>query len=304
MNKVSVIITTYNSELYIRDALNSAINQSYENIEILVIDNNSTDKTLDIVNSIMQNYPKLIKLYFEKNQGANYARNLGVDKATGDYIQFLDSDDILLNNKLHEQMKVFMSYSLVDVVYSDYEKYNNDFSALMSLVSFDTPNNILEKTIKHVISIQNPLYKKSSLLSVNLFDTNLKSAQDWDLNMRLVLNGYNFYYLKGVYSKIRQVSNSLSSDWVSVTQNQCRVVFKNKELIIKSNNYNTNIEFTIKIIHYNTLLYIRDKESFDEIYNYYLFWHSNYKFINNKLKRYIAVLFGIKILITLNKIFK
>lgn len=100
---VSIIIPLYNTENYISEAINSALNQTYENIEILIIDDGSTDGSLKIVKKFQSDR---IKIYLQKNKGGAAARNLGLQYTKGRYIQFLDSDDLLKSDKIELQMEL------------------------------------------------------------------------------------------------------------------------------------------------------------------------------------------------------
>lgn len=95
MKKVSIIIPAYNTEKYISECLDSALNQTYENIEIIVVEDKSTDNTLNIIKQYQSRYPQLIVLKNDINKGLSYTRNRALTVATGDYISFLDSDDIM-----------------------------------------------------------------------------------------------------------------------------------------------------------------------------------------------------------------
>ncbi len=101
---VSIIIPTYNREEFIRNSIISAANQTYKNIEIIVIDDGSTDNTGCIVKQIQQNTDIKIYYYYQKNSGVSSARNFGIEKANGEYIAFLDSDDQWDCSKLEKQM--------------------------------------------------------------------------------------------------------------------------------------------------------------------------------------------------------
>ena len=101
-NKISIIIPTFNREKIIEHSIKTVLNQTYNNIEIIVIDDCSTDDTESVINEIKDNRIRYIKL--KKKKGANYARNLGINMASGKYISFLDSDDIFYNNKLIKQI--------------------------------------------------------------------------------------------------------------------------------------------------------------------------------------------------------
>lgn len=103
---VSIIIPCYNVEDYVGECLDSALAQIYRPIEIIAVDNNSTDKTLEILKKYEQKYPDLITVLEEEKQGAPAARNKGMTIAKGEWLQFLDADDILLPNKLMIQIKL------------------------------------------------------------------------------------------------------------------------------------------------------------------------------------------------------
>lgn len=99
---VSVIIPTYNRGRLILDSVNSVLNQTYKNIELIVVDDCSTDDTKEVIESIKDSHIKYIKL--EKNSGACIARNRGIEKSTGEFIAFNDSDDLWIPEKICRQL--------------------------------------------------------------------------------------------------------------------------------------------------------------------------------------------------------
>ena len=98
---VSIIIPAFNAEMYIEDCLNSVINQTYQNIEIIVVNDGSTDLTLELVNSF--NDPRII-LINQENKGCSASKNQGLRIANGDFIQYLDADDFLSSDKIEKQV--------------------------------------------------------------------------------------------------------------------------------------------------------------------------------------------------------
>lgn len=100
---VSIIIPVYNAAKYLDETLHSAFNQTWPNIEVILVDDGSTDNSLAIAESYLN---RSIKIFKQQNKGASTARNLGLKHAKGSYIQFLDADDILSNDKIAEQMAV------------------------------------------------------------------------------------------------------------------------------------------------------------------------------------------------------
>lgn len=111
--KFSIIIPNYNKEEYVRETLDSIFNQTYKNIEVIVIDDGSTDKSIEIINEFD------VKLFHTNRKRAGGARNVGLDNATGDYILFLDSDDYFtdntvlekLNNLINDEDMIFLNYT-------------------------------------------------------------------------------------------------------------------------------------------------------------------------------------------------
>ena len=104
MPQVSVIIPIYNSEKYLHECLDSVINQTYKDIEIILVDDGSTDKS----SSICDEYAKKderIKVFHTSNNGPSHARNIGIDNATGEYIVFQDSDDYIELNMIEDTVK-------------------------------------------------------------------------------------------------------------------------------------------------------------------------------------------------------
>ena len=99
--KISIIIPTYNRGYTILKSIKSVLNQTYKNFEILIIDDGSNDNTKDLILNLEDSRIKYIKL--KNNKGASFARNIGIQKASGKYISFLDSDDIYRQDKLEKQ---------------------------------------------------------------------------------------------------------------------------------------------------------------------------------------------------------
>ena len=103
-NLVSIITPSYNSEKYISETIKSVINQSYSHWEMIIIDDLSTDNSVDIIENFLINDKRIILIKSDKNRGAGYCRNLGIQKASGQYHAFIDSDDIWYKKKLEVQI--------------------------------------------------------------------------------------------------------------------------------------------------------------------------------------------------------
>lgn len=115
---VSIIVPVYNSEKYIERCIVSVMKQTNPNWELIIVDDGSTDKSADIIDRIARNEKK-IRYYYQNNSGAGMARNLGITKATGDYIAFLDSDDYLSKDYIesieqHDSDVIFLDLQRVE----------------------------------------------------------------------------------------------------------------------------------------------------------------------------------------------
>jgi glycosyltransferase involved in cell wall biosynthesis len=120
---VSIIMPVYNSEKYISDAINSILKQTYNNWELIIIDDCSTDKSRELINEFSEKDYRIHEYYFSKNMGVSKARNYAIENSNGKYIAFLDSDDFWAKNKLKLQINfmlennyafTYTSYTLVD----------------------------------------------------------------------------------------------------------------------------------------------------------------------------------------------
>lgn len=184
---VSIVIPCYNVEAYVADALQSALAQTYRPIEIIAIDNNSTDRTKEILLDYQMRFPELITVLEEKKQGAPAARNLGLKQAKGEWVQFLDADDILLPEKIFKQ--VFLVGDGIGYIagaaifnYLTREKY------------FMKPlNDPIKGTMEGIRSggTSSNLWSKKVLVSINGWDETLRHAQDTELMMRIISYGFS-----------------------------------------------------------------------------------------------------------------
>lgn len=123
--KVTIIMPIYNTGKYIKRCLDSIMRQSYENFELVIVNDGSTDNSEEIINEYINNYKDKIKYYYKENEGVAIARNYGLDKAEGDYITFIDSDDYVDENMIEKMVNKALSYdydlTICDLLYV-YEK--------------------------------------------------------------------------------------------------------------------------------------------------------------------------------------
>jgi glycosyltransferase involved in cell wall biosynthesis len=191
---VSVVIPAFNSAEHIGDALNSVLAQSYTDIEIIVVDDGSTDDTVGIV----KQYER-VQLLQQANQGSAVARNLGINHAQGDYIAFLDSDDVWWSGKISLQMAELQRTGL-EMAYSRFIWWHPDPEGNYSPPEseFESPTNpnisnvaivtgwtYAELLLDCIVWTSTVLVKKDKLIRSGLFNPSFRKGQDYDLWLRL-----------------------------------------------------------------------------------------------------------------------
>ncbi len=173
-SKVTVIIPAYNVENYIKQCLDSIINQTYKNIDIIIINDGSTDNTLKIINQYAKKY-KFIKLIDIENNGQGYARNLALKQATGEYIMFVDSDDYLELNTIELTIEKIVSEKsdFVDFGYRYYQDKGKSL-VLQKEYSFSEEKQLKGKECLELFNIPNyfvvnKLYDRKFLINNKIF---------------------------------------------------------------------------------------------------------------------------------------
>jgi glycosyltransferase involved in cell wall biosynthesis len=191
---VSVIIPVHNGEKYISESLQSLINQSYPNLEIVVVDDGSTDRTPEIVKEFSREFPQVTYLRQEQ-QGQGIARNNGVKISRGEYLMFLDADDIMLPYGIEFQVLHAIAGNY-DMVYGDYIVFYEDTkeAKLKEMLSAnDFESRILYQCAGNLYPIGTVLIKKETFLELKGFKGDLVPAEDFDLWNRVILSKKKIY---------------------------------------------------------------------------------------------------------------
>tara|TARA_B110001450_G_scaffold71199_1_gene67494 strand:+ start:10166 stop:11116 length:951 start_codon:yes stop_codon:yes gene_type:complete len=185
---ISLIIPNYNKDLYLKETISSIQNQSLQEWECIVIDDNSTDNSLEIINNQTRNDSRFLVLQNKVNKGACYCRNIGIEKARGDYIMFLDSDDIIskscLVKRFNEIKKNIKSDFLVFPMGTFYNKIG-DSNYIWNNFSGDHLRKFLSHNLPWAVS--SLIWKKSFLIKIGGFNESIKRLQDVDLHTRSLL---------------------------------------------------------------------------------------------------------------------
>jgi glycosyltransferase involved in cell wall biosynthesis len=187
---ISVIIPAYNAERTIQETIESVLSQSFIDLEVIVINDGSNDDTEEVVSGLKD---ARIRFFSYPNSGPQISRNRGIEKATGDYLSFLDADDLWTTDKLEAQFAALQENSDCAVAYSWTSFIDENGKPLPGGQRFRFNGQVYEQLLlgDFIGSGSNPLICKEALLSVGTFDEALLGGQDWEMWLRLA-SQYSF----------------------------------------------------------------------------------------------------------------
>ncbi len=229
---VSVIIPAYNAETYIRSALESVLTQTYEHLEVIIVDDGSEDRTSEIVAQIAEADAR-VKLLRQPNQGVASARNLAIEYAQGTYIAPLDADDVWYPRKIEEQVRrIEEGGAEMGMVYTWWIGIDGAGTIKGSSVPWE-PEGAIYPILLYINFVGNasvPLFRRSALEQVGLYDPGLhaqggQGCEDWDLSLR-VAERFEVGLAPAYLAAYRSVSGSMSRESSSMA--------KSYELVIQS----------------------------------------------------------------------
>jgi len=202
--KISVIIPTHNRAHLVCETIDSVLTQTYTNYEIIVVDDGSTDNTKEV----LERYGKKIRYFYQENQGQATASNYAVRQSKGDYLAFIDDDDLWLPEKLEQQVKVLEKYPDLHLVCSDcyalrengnLVRWNKKKTKEDTFQSIFDGNFIIHPTV---------MLRKKCFEDVGGYDTRLRTTIDYDLWLRLIRK-YKFRHMSIPLTKYRLHSQNM-----------------------------------------------------------------------------------------------
>lgn len=249
MPLVSVIIPTYNRVDLVSDAVNSVLNQTYRNIELIVVDDGSTDNTKEVLLA----YGKRIKYFYKHNDGNANARNYGVNKARGKYIAFLDHDDIWHPERLEKLIGYIERNNHYSAIISEVEFVDIDCKTLSYSNykdGFPVCEDALSYALKNLLDLfSNLIIKRDTMLALGEIDESLKAASDIDFYLRIAAK-YKIALYGEPLLKYRKTDTSFSNKLF--TKNRLNVLSKFKTLYPELSKKHENIiKNTTAKIHLN-----------------------------------------------------
>lgn len=224
---VSIITPAFNSSRFIKYSIESVINQTYKIWEMIIVDDHSIDNTVDIVKSYVQKDNRIKLFELKENHGPAIARNIALNHAKGNFIAFLDSDDIWLPLKLEKQITFFKAYDY-PICFTSYEL-------------IDECNHKMKKVINAVNSLDLQHYLKNTRIGFstsminkdivgNFEMMNIRTRQDGQLWISLMKRGFKAYGIDEVFCYYRVHKNSISANKLRATFNIWKLYYKIEKL--------------------------------------------------------------------------
>lgn len=306
-NSISVIIPAYNAAKYISATIESVLNQSRWVNEIIVVNDGSTDNTMEV----LYNFSESIILLNQTNKGRSSARNLGLKKSASEFVLFLDADDILL--PIHIESLISYINQEYDIVYSRSKFFNNydlDKTYFYKFRKYYDGKKAINILFQNYI--QTPgcaLIRKSKLVKYNIkFDSNVLMTEDYDFFARCILAGFSVKYSKKVTFLVRVHENNTMKDILNMSKNSVQVLknlcvefsegkyvsegdkktlqkaFKRAELGLF---LNENYKLNNKEIRYKMFSYVRNFRYFNSIELLRIIFIILWSFTNLKLNKFM-----------------
>lgn len=279
---VSVIVPVYNVEKYLDKCLNSLVNQDFDNYEIIIVNDGSPDNSETIINKYEKKYKDKVRSYKKKNGGISSARNFGLEKSTGSYLMFVDSDDYVATNYISSLYNEAISNDY-DIVMCDVIKKFEDKEEILHAMNCNDKNTI-NNYLLSLPATWNKIYKKS-LFNDNgiIYPVGVNCGEDLTTTVRLLINTKNigyinkplYYYVQRDNSIMNQKKYNPKNFDVFTSLNILVKYFKDKRFY---DDYVEEIEYLhiSHLLHDFTLRVYKYEEGKEDIKNVILFMKNNY----------------------------
>lgn len=219
---VTVYITNFNYSEYIEKSIRSVLSQTYKNIEIIIIDDNSSDRSKKILKKFIK-HPKIKIIFNKKNLGLLKSSNIAIKASSAKYIMRLDADDFLNKKIVEIFIKKMIKKPNIAMVYSDYYEVNSNGKKLGAIkqINLNSKKSIKDRPILAACC----LFKKEALFSVNLYDESFTRQDGYDIWYKLFDN-YDFEYVPKYLFFYRKHQNSLTKNDVSLFKTRTNILNK------------------------------------------------------------------------------
>jgi glycosyltransferase involved in cell wall biosynthesis len=211
MSSVSVVIPSYNSIVFLPEVVESVLAQTFTNFELLIIDDGSSDGTSEWARTIPDPRVKLIR---QENQGVSVARNTGIAYSQGNYIAFLDADDVWKPTKLEQQVKVLDTNQEIGLVHTFVTYTNEQGDRLFDAGRYHKPGNVWKEMLARedlIFCGSTPMVRRQCFETCGVFDSALKGCEDWECWTRIAAQ-YSFMVLEEPLVSYRQHLNNATKN--------------------------------------------------------------------------------------------
>jgi teichuronic acid biosynthesis glycosyltransferase TuaG len=233
----------YNAESTIAESINSVLLQTFQNWELIIINDGSTDKTLEISRGFASLDARIRILDLAKNTGLSNARNQGAYSANGKYIAFLDSDDLWYPQKLEIQLSYHQKNQNCMISHTDFGIFNEKGKIetpfkFFSLLFIKKRGNLFYQLMyTNSIGILTVIIKRELFYEINGFDMDLWGMEDQDLWLRISSKDVNFYFIEEILASYRVSNNGMMKNILKYKQTYRRFLKKHKKLIWNNKNH-------------------------------------------------------------------
>lgn len=226
---ISIVMPVYNAEKFLKETIESVRKQTYGNWELILIDDNSSDKSLDIIKQYSQVDKRIFYISLSKNSGAAYARNLAIKKASGEYIAFLDSDDLWLPEKLERQYD-FMEKNEIAFSGTAYEQITENGMRTGKIIRPPEQTNYQKALWNNPIGTLSAMYSVKRLGKV--YGPCIRKRNDYALWLKILKKTDYVYGISEVLAFYRIRKNSLSRNKISLVKYQWQLYRNIEQLSI------------------------------------------------------------------------
>lgn len=221
--KVSIIIPCFNQGEYVSEAIHSALNQTYNNVEIVIINDASTDNSINVISDFAKNYKNIVFLNNEENKGVVYSRNTAIDAASGEYILPLDADDKIEPTYVEKAVKILENNPEIGIVYCKAKLFGSKHGE-WKLPEFSETEILYQNCI-----FCSALFRKSDFEKVGKYKNYMQDGhEDWDLWLSFLETGLKVHRIDEFLFNYRKTCSQTRTDMPWETAKKLRLeIFKN-----------------------------------------------------------------------------
>ena len=258
---VSVIIPCFNVEEFLEACVHSVFAQSYRPLDIILVDNNSTDNTSTLIRKIAEEHPLMVKVFKQDKQGAPFARNRGLQFAAGEWVQFLDADDLLFPGKIETQMEaVLNSSSNPGLVVGAYEIQKRNGIKESFLPDTEPWLGLFRSKLGITSSL---LWNKKIIIQAGSWKEDQESSQEYELLFRILQQGLKLVYTMETQTLVRERSDSISNPnnlggnykrWLELRTKIIDYLVREQPELFERLDYELSVELLKKLVLYSLLI--------------------------------------------------